>query len=208
MAVDATIALVSVDEARAFLGLDESLEDQPLHRLEYIINSVSRIIKKRCDRDFIAVSSATTEYFFGNDTSEYRLRNAPILTASPTYAAPTNLYYQVSSTTWLESTATWTYHATKGLIYFQDGSVFSKPLKKEGIGNWKIDYFHGYALADVPIDLKMACCDIIGLYLKRFEKNLHGHKSQTTQAGTTSFDWNNWPADVRNTILSYKRKWF
>jgi hypothetical protein len=202
MALDSTIALISVDEAKVLLNINSSLDENAKARIEMLINLSSGLIASRTGRKFITPANAITEYFFGHNTCEHYLDNKPIV------GTPTSLQYHSSGTTWYDTSARWSYKSDVGLIYFTDGSTFHSLSNDEGAGNWRITYSYGYAVASVPSELKILCADIVQILKTRFEKNLAHIKSQAFETHSTVYAWKLIPDDMRDLIMSYKGRTF
>lgn len=146
-------ALISEAELEAILrtSLDTSTA-------EYVINYASQIIETICNRKFIAADYAREVYDIEAPTHYLYLKQFPIVSLVGIYEYDTQtntlLYTYVANTDYIKTDA-------KGLIYFH-----SKLPKS--IGSIQVSYNGGYAIADVPYDLKTACAQLAGLlYAKK-----------------------------------------
>jgi len=205
--LDDNHALITADECTAMLGVSGALDTNELSRVERLINAASLLIEQKTGRLFLKPASAVTEYFHGTGTKEYLVKNAPIITDP---AAPTDLQYMVSSTSWLDTTGTWIYTTDdSAIIEFTDGAKFSKASDNTGRGNWRITYNYGYdGVANIPDDLKIATASIVGIMKKQFETNLHAVVSMSSQMLTTRYNWELTPKHVIVLINKYKRRYF
>lgn len=192
MPLDNTIALVSVEEVKAYLHIPSDITEGDV-LIEALINAASKEIERRCNnRKFRKVTAAISEIFDGDGESNRFTRYAPI-TGSP------SLYYWDGST-W-QTGASWsiTQDNDRGEIWFDDGNVFWKGSK-----NWKVVYTYGWELSQIPADLKQACIRMIAINKKLFDDDLHGVSSKSFVDNSTSINLTI-PADVLATIYSYRR---
>lgn len=205
MKLDSTIALITLAEAQTFFSIDRELTEREESRLSAFINSASQFIMEKTERKFITPSAAIVERFPGNDKSEYLLKHGPVVTA------PTLLQYITRglTETWTTTTSAWTYDSEKAKIWFIQGEVFWSDISDMQNGNWRITYNYGYAVASIPMDLKMACADLVGFYKRYFENNLHGVKSEANPAGggSTTYETEKLPESVQLAIAKYRRKY-
>lgn len=197
MSVDSTIALVTVDEVKNFLGIDYELSTADQSRIEYLINAVSHQIEKYCDRKFITPSSDITEIFDGDGTADYYVKNIPIV---GTIASSDISYRSGEGETWSETTATFNYDSSSGRVYFTDGNVFST-----GKDNWRIVYSYGYSVSNVPVDLKIAAIELIAFRKKKFDDNVHGVSAVTYPDNTITYSFDKMPDSVLAMLNRYKR---
>lgn len=190
-------ALITLDEAKEFLGIEKELSDIQRAQYENYINAISQFVENYCRRKFIASGSAITEIFDGDGTVEYYAKNIPI---SGTIVAGDISYRSGTGDVWMPTTGTFSYDSQSGRIYFTDGNIFSK-----GKDNWKIIYQYGYSITSVPYDLKLAVAKILAREKKLFSDNVHGVSSITFPDHTISYSFDKLPDDVIATFNRYRR---
>lgn len=174
-----TNQLISQDELARYLEVvfDADIDTD---RLDQMINHASSWIENYLGRKFRSATDLV-ERFNGNGRKRKYLTNAPIVVVSP---APIVERWEGTELGWIDVVAVhlWSFDndATQGLIWWNDGNIFSK-----GDENWRITYDYGYTLKLVPDDLKMAC-----YILTEHFGNLHrvaGKKSVRFGEETTTF---------------------
>lgn len=194
MSLDPTISLVSIEEAQAYLGIPELLADdmQLQLRMESLINSSSKWIENYCGRKFVKIVTPIYEIRNGDGTNSIYLKQYPIIQISAV------AYW--TGTAWTVTTGTYTTDLATGKVYFTDGCVFT-----EGQDNWRFQYTYGYAQADIPADLKMACMELVGLKKVLFEGNLHGTSSRSFGEQNTSYSFSEIPKVIKEILAPYRR---
>lgn len=195
MAVDATIALVTLAEAKVWLGISDDNDNQD-SLINTLIDAASDFVKLFTGRKFIKPDEAETEYYSGYGGVVLYLDNKPISSIS-------DISYRSGSTgsSWTTITGQWTYEydATKGIIHLTDGNVFTS-----GFRNWRVQYIYGYVTADVPNDIKMAVMELVAIKKTEYEKKLHGVQAITLPNQSVSYSLLEIPKQILR-ILSYYR---
>lgn len=141
--LDDSIALVTEAELEELL--DTAFDTAYINAL---INTASSFINKYCGRTFIE-TTYTEEVYDGNGLYELYLKNAPISSVTIEYWDTTN---NASSYTYIEN--------TDYLINSTQGKIYNRSSWIKGHQNYHITYTAGYAIADIPYDLKMVCAKI------------------------------------------------
>lgn len=188
-------ALITVEEYITFLGKDPvnvTYQDFEVSQIEMFIGLVSEHIERTCGRKFITPAAAVAEIFSGNDRGDYYTDNGRV------NAAPTLAYWDGDSWVALDSNYTWAYDQDSGRVYFTDGSLFWK-----GSDNWKITYSYGWALADVPPDLKYLCQSEVRRRLLLMEKE--GLKTEAVGEASTSYNLTETPQHLKDIYDRYRR---
>lgn len=189
-------ALLTLLEFKGWMGIGDS--DTSTDTLNgKAIDSASQNIETVTGRKWITPAEGLDEIFSGNGQAFAYSVNVPILTL-------TDLSYLDSDgSTWVSVTGdrTYAFDAASGRIYFTDGNVFTY-----GDHNWRATYTYGYAVADVPDDLKMACAILAARIKKQFEDGIHGVSSKSFGDQSISFSFNKMPDNVREILERYKRK--
>jgi hypothetical protein len=188
-----TSALITAQEYRDFIGQTDANAGREQPTIETHINSASTFIARYCHRTFIVPASAADWIFDGNGTQEKYAADWPIL-ASPT---PTLKWFD--GATWQTVTGAWTYTAANGLLYFTDANYFWG-----GKRNYKLTCKAGYAITDVPQDLKYACAQFIFRALRKIVDKQEGVASESFDAHSISFSLDKLPPDLKMILDSHK----
>jgi hypothetical protein len=186
-------ALLSLEEAKTWLGLSNDDEPEKDVILENWINSASEFINNYTGQTFIYSATATNEIFDGTGAIDYFVCNRPIV-------AVTGVYYW-NGTGWTVTTSTYDKVLKTGKIYFTDGSKFGR-----GSDNWKVAYTFGYTLINVPFDLKEACLGLVMLRKKQFDDGIHGVSSRNFGDQSVSYSFGEIPNNIKMTLNKYKPK--
>lgn len=190
-------ALLTVEEAKTFFGIDIGLTDMEQAQYENYINAASQEIENYCLRKFITPESDITEIFDGDGTGEYYVENIPIV---GTIVAADVSYRSGIGETWTATSGTLAYETKTGRVYFTDGNVFGK-----GKNNWRIQYSYGYTVANVPADLKMAAIELAAIKKKQFDDKVYGVSAITYPEHTVSYAFDKISESVKATLNKYKR---
>lgn len=185
----ASNAIIDVDYYLRYIGVDVDDANVDTTITEQLINQASTSIESLCHRKFR--SGSASDIFNGDGKTEYWVTEASVT------AKPTIYYWDGDSWETLSaSTYDWTYTST-GRVYFTDGNGFS-----EGIDNWKIDYTYGYALADIPQDVKLACAMLVQFCSMLRSKA--GKSSENFGDQSTSYDFVTPPKIINQLLAPYK----
>ena len=164
--------LITVEEYKESEGIEKPKDDL---RLNYLIPSVSQLVKTYCGNSFV-------DYYSTNkidtinidwDTHIVQLTESPVNTIVSVEERDT---YEDSYTT-LTTTAHEYYldTATDSVIRTTGGSSYKN--WRRGPGAVRITYTAGYA--SIPVDLRLAVTDLVTYYLK------DEHKERRTIAGAS-----------------------
>lgn len=162
--------------------------------MKEFINEVSAEIKAYCGgRIFRIPADQVDETFFGDGTREYFVNHGNI---TDTVVIS---YYQNKD--WVVSTRTFEQENARGLIWFNDGTLFNK------LRYYRVQYKPGYDLDSVPADLKAVAKSVLTRIQKAIEHE--GVTSQSFGDTQTSFDLNSlFTAKHILTLDRYKRRFF
>lgn len=180
MAVDPTIALLTFEELQTFLG-DGIADATSLNQdqVERLIDAVSTWFVKQTGRKMIAGSD---EHVF--DGRGQRFRQLPFV---PVTGTPV-ISMRDTGGSWTVVSATdmpREIDTDSGMLFLTAGNTFYR-----GMRNWKIAYNYGYAIADVPADLKYnAIAPLVQRCLRRAEGKEGIKYSQLVGGGSSSFDF-------------------
>lgn len=158
MAVDSTIALVTAAEAKSHLKIDVATTEYDTD-IENLVNSVSALCNSYTKRNLL--SGARTELKESDDPYTLFLKDYPVSTLTHLYIDTERVYG--ADTEVVEGE--YILYADSGKIVLANDSFSNAP---QAI---KIEYTAGYALANVPYDLKRACLDQIKFLFNRWKNN-------------------------------------
>lgn len=197
MATIAANAILTVDDWLEMTGkspADAPPEDQTIHYL----NQSTQQIETYLGRVVVSPSTDIEEIFGGNGSHEYFVRNMLIQADSE----PTLYYWDTASEDWTELEATYTLYTdhAHGRVYFRDYNFY------RGTNNWRLDYTPGWEYANVPADIKDACCQLVLLKRMRLS-NENLAKTSISIGGqiNTAYDWRGSERDVLDRLRQYRR---
>ena len=190
-------ALITVAELNAIAqvtitsGLDEKL-----------IDYASQLIETICNRKFIAQDFTREKYNIESPTHYLYLKNFPIVSLTGVY------YYDTQSDTLLQTYI----ENTDYIPYLADGYLYFHSRLSKGVGNIQVTYNGGYAIADVPSDLKMACAKLaVAIYsgggLSGMASESIGNYSVSYAQGQIGINGVGFPMplELYNIILGYRK---
>lgn len=197
--LDLKIALIDEDEFSGYQQWTPSNSKLPSEAVVSLINWASAEIKEYCGgRIFIIPSVQIQEVFDGDSTKDYYTRHGKISDKGDVKI------YRWESTAWVEKTETYytlVVEEDKGRIYFNQGAMF-----ETGQDNWRLDYKPGFALTDVPADLKGVCKQIVHRLLKLSEGR-EGLSSEAFAESTNSYNLTELlTGDLKSRLKRYKRR--
>jgi uncharacterized phiE125 gp8 family phage protein len=145
VAIDSTVALVALADAKAFLKISASTEDVIVGD---IVNAVSGTINRYCGRVFL--SAEYTEFYDGTGTRELILRKFPVTSVT---SLNDDVNRQWTDATAKDVNSDVILDGGAGILsLWNNGGRFAR-----GRQNVKIVYTAGYALAAIPYDVQMSC---------------------------------------------------
>jgi hypothetical protein len=147
-----TYALVTVQNAKDFLGVSDNADDG---RLEMYINMATDFIENYCQRRF-KTGNYVDEVYSGDGSDSLVLKNYPITALT---SIQKNTAYNNSSNWETVSTEDYFYDSLSGVV--ENIGRFTI-----GRNNFKITYAGGYTT--IPYDLQYACMVIVeAMYRKK-----------------------------------------
>lgn len=196
-----TINLDSVPATSALLVANEqTLTGFNGEYVDSIINTSSQFIENYCNRKFI--SQTFTEYYDGNDENKLLLDNFPVTT-----------FTSLALWDFQTQTVLQTYTVNSDYeVYISEGIIYKPGVFNHGHKNYKVVYVAGYAIANVPDDLKTACFELAKL--NYYKKDKQGIESETigrysvnygTNSQTAYFMGVATPAYILSMLAPYKR---
>ena len=156
--------IITANEAMVSLGFKTKPDDFPI--IEEIVYGVDRLIKNHCSRCFNKVTG-TIEYLDGNGDVELLLADYPVANVVLYIDADLDQTFGDED---LIDPEDYVVYPDIGLIYF--AGVF--PI---GRRNVRATYDKGFADADIPYDLKLACKTEVKIHYNRHQEGSLGLES-------------------------------
>lgn len=190
--IDSDNALVSVDQAQAFLN---DTTDANTVIITFWINAASRFCNEQTRR--LLKSRTLTEYYSGDGTKTLFTRQYPITTLTSVHD---DLDRSYGSDTALDTDdlALLPQDVAYKIVY--DGGIFNR-----GIKNLKVVYVAGYTT--VPYDLQEACLEIIAYWYKNHKEGRFGLTSRNIGDGSINIETTEIPKSAYTVLQRYKKKW-
>lgn len=185
--------LITLNQYKQAKGLTGDKEDS---KLNFLIPSVSQLIKTYCHNSFVDYVDEPYEEYF---TIDYPEINIVQLSQSPILEIETvrERYYDEAAYTVLDTT----YYRVDRKSDTLKKTLGSWPVGTESI---QVSYTAGYE--ELPVDLYLAAIDLVSYYLKeeyRTNKTIQG-TSQHTPAGTTMRQDIGFPDHIRRVLDLYR----
>lgn len=195
MPIDTDLALVSLADAKEFLKITGSTEDEIVGK---IVNHCSQWINKFCDRVLLEVTDRV-EYHSGDGCSgAIMLNNFPVSEVDSVYVDATR---EFAAGTLVQASSYFVHDDTGVLELIGEDSYWLLGKK-----NIKVTYTAGYALADMPQDIQMACKLLIGYIYRTFYSQWRmGVSSETIGQKTVTFDKVAMPKEVEGMLKPYRK---
>lgn len=192
MALDTTIALVTMDEAKEFIG---KTDDKDLSVLDTFVNSVCEFIRGYTGRNF-PTTTYTSLLLDGSGWPDMWLPNWPITALTSVYENDTLLventdFYQYADLGKLSRIA--------ALWPTELGLWTSRP---KGI---KVTYTAGYTAGAMPKDLKSACLIQVSSYWTKFLHKSWGEASRSVASQSVTYNEEDILPVVTATLNRYRR---
>ena len=185
--------LVTLNDYKAAEGINSPKDDS---RLNFIIPSVSQLVKTYCANSFLDFYSTNKVEVFSMDWDSYavQLTESPVnnIVSVETREQPSAAYVTLPSDKWY-------FESTTDSVVSINGNVYSNWPR--GVGSVKITYTAGYS--STPADLQIAVIDLINYYFK------DEHKTRRTLQGATmenapSGDGRGFPDHIKRVLDMYK----
>lgn len=189
-------ALTTLADVKALLGITSATDDT---RLEMLINDISVMVARLCDRTFVR-TTYTSENYTGTNRQLLILREWPLVSVSSVYVNGSlipNTLYEVKMQ-----------DQRIGAIYKSDGwncninYVTGLTLDTWAVGrDYTVTYIAGYYMpgdigtppadhyiagdpGSLPLDLQMLCCNLVAEQYKKYRYDTFGLK-QISEGGLT-----------------------
>lgn len=191
--------LITLEEYKLSQGLKKPDDDA---RLETLITSVSQLVKTYCANAFVD--------YFDTDKVELLTLDDPGFFIQVTESPIVSVTSIEERTNYGSAYVVLTAEAFDYYVDMDTDSIFR--TSSSGYVNWpvgpgavKVTYKAGYS--DVPMDLKLACFDIVKYYFKEEYKPTKSIMSTHVSNETTSSQWRNvsWPDHIKRVLDYYKQ---
>ena len=183
------INLVTKTEYKTYMGISSTNSDT---EIDFLIPKVSELVKSYCRRTFVDYYNDPKIEFFDGGFKTLLLKETPLVSVSSVaYSADYGKTYTnlVKFTDWVP----------------QGDSVVS--LNPSGfpsaINAYRVTYFAGYDLVDIPGDLKLATLDLVEYYSRN---NGAVHSTRDLNPNTTQISYvasTNFPASIKRVLDQY-----
>lgn len=189
-------ALVTLAEAKVYLKITSGTEHDAV--LEVLINSVSRWAREYMGRNLVTPAAAYVEYYHGNGARDLILRNRPILTVSSIYEDALRVW---AADTLVSLSADIMQNKDAGALICWNNKSFWSP----GTANIKVTYTAGYAVADVPADVKLAIYRTVDKHWRDgFTHRRLDVSSQSVGEQNTTYSGPQFSKDVLDILARYR----
>lgn len=188
------MALIALSDAKAYLGVDDNIDDS---ELTVVVDAVNDFCDHYTDRKLAATD--LVEYYDGSGLDVVPLKNYPVNSDESTIAV-----YIDSSRLWPEDSkvagAYLAIRKDRGLLYYING-FFAR-----GRQNVKVSYNAGYPAASVPNDLILAALEMTA-YMWQRKMNKSWGITSTSGAGSSVAIWEkDMPSPVRAILDQYRSR--
>lgn len=194
--LNTSIALLTLDEAKAYLKVDSDTGDA---MLGILINATSQWVKNYLNRNF--VSTSHTEYYNGDGSDILMLKNIPIVSVTTIHDDTDRVY---GSDTLVS--------ATNYIVMKESGFIKAWDLYGSwtpGTANIKAVYTAGYTTGDagtMPYDLRLAVLRILDHQWRQgFTHRRLDVSSESIGDQTTTFRNDGMPVDALKILEQYRR---
>lgn len=193
MAIDIAVALISLNDAKAFLKVTANTDDGIIGDL---INGVSQMINQYCGRTLL--SATYTDYLDGTGSAELLLPNYPV-TAITSINDDVDRVWAAGDNIDITTNVNW--EGTSGIVRLWNNEYgFSK-----GNRNVKVVYVAGYSLATMPYDVALACKLLVSQhYRQSYSQWRRGIQSEQMGDRNITFTNEAIPKDVALLLAPYR----
>lgn len=192
MALDTTIALVTMDEAKEFI---KKTDDTNITTLELIVNSVCEFIRGYTGRT-LPSTVYTSLLLDGSGWPDMWLPNWPVTTLTSLYENDTLL---------TKDTDFYIYEETGKLTRIASAWPSELGIWTERPKGIKITYTAGYSAAAMPKDLKTACLIQTADYWTKFLHNSWGESTRSVASQSVTVIEGDILPVVKATLARYRR---
>lgn len=189
--LDTVNALITLDEAKDFLGSAASEDDL----VQKIINQASWRANKEAARNLVArnYTGDDAEYYNGDGTVTLLVRNYPINSITAIYQDSAREW---GTDTLIDSDSYCVDPELEGRIYFTDTTLTI------GIRTIKLEYNGGFQ--SVPWDLREAVLELVQYWYREKADKRVGVASRSLEGRSTSYT-HKIPADILDSFWNHRR---
>lgn len=187
MALDTTVALISVADAQSYIGITGEVA-----LLENLIHEASRFLVSFCGRTF--VSTTFTEYYDGSGEAELILRVRPVISVTSVHEDSLRAF---GSSVLIDS-GDYMVLKEQGIIRLWN----TRAAFIRGAAVVKVVYVAGWAT--IPYDIQQAVKELVALKYFKQNKRRHGVDSETIGETTTGFNTSDLPKDIKSVLENYR----
>lgn len=167
----ATNALITEAELETMCGLTLATETANV-----LINIASQIVESVTNRKWISQTYTLEKHDIDSETHYIFLNNLPITSVTSVQAWDS-----------FANELLYTYEAnTEYIVYLDEGYIYMASQALKGHQTMRVTYIAGYALANVPYDIKDACAKIASMIYHT--KNKGGVSSETIGSYSVTYD--------------------
>jgi len=181
--------LVTKAEYKTYMGISSTNSDT---EIDFLIPKVSELVKSYCRRTFVDFYDEAKIEVFDGGFKNILLKETPLVSVnSVAYSADYGKTYTslVKFTDWVQQ--------GDSVISLSPGGFAS------AINGYRVSYFAGYDLAELPGDLKLAVLDLVEYYSRN---NGAVHSSRDLNPNTTQISYvasSNLPATIKRVLDQY-----
>lgn len=195
MSADATVDLITKAQAKAFLKITASSEDDIIDTL---IHGASQAVVGFCGRDF--VQATYTEYYDGSGNEKLILKNYPIVSVSSVNIDTTRQWGAASAVT-----------VATDLIVGNDSGIIElwNNWRSFGCGKKTVRVVYSAGYASIPYDVQQACLLTVMYWYKRhYQDQRIGLQSETIGERNMTYSNEDLPKTAKLMLSGYvKRGW-
>jgi hypothetical protein len=195
MDLDTSIALVSLDEAKEYLAIQGSEEDEIVAA---IVNGVSGTVSAYLGREL--VQKTYTEYYNGNGTPSLILRNYPVVSITSIHEDSLRMWQSDAA---VDVAGDVQVNLSTGILTNWN----NRYAWDRGRGNIKVVYVAGYTIGvTMPHVIRMATKRLADLhYREGYTHRKLDTASEAIGGATTSYVRDAIPKDVAAMLAPYRR---
>ncbi len=173
--------IITEQEAMTFLKIVKA-DNASRKIIRLLVPGVSRAINSYCNRTF-KQTTYSNELYDGNGLRELILNNAPIISVT----SVTRIDTDADLTETVIGSAEYLIKKPEGFLLMHISNYDDSSIWVRGDQNYKITYIAGFAAADVPEDVKLACKYWIANFFDTIDKNLFKKSSVDLAETTTNY---------------------
>ena len=193
-AIDTTLALISLAEAKTYLKESTTDSDTIITDL---VNEASAFCNKYCERHLLAKDYV--EYYDGNGRDRLYLQNFPVITLTSLYNATSDRTFDADSLVTI---------ADDVLLNKEDGIIRlwnNESYFLVAVGNVEVIYTAGWVLASVPNALKLAVKLLVATEYKLWQEQKFGLQSESVNSRSRTWREDTVSMQAKRILDIYKK---